>query len=83
MKKLLFVVGVSMFLLAAGFGVFLQPLLYTFTPLQRYYLGAYLASSWHETDPSATSEVQWIWTQARSRIEEEQTEPAIQSGYRR
>ncbi len=61
MKKLLFVVGVSMFLLAAGFGVFLQPLLYTFTPLQRYYLGAYLASSWHETDPSATSEVQWIW----------------------
>ncbi len=61
MKKLLFVVGVGMFLLAAGFSVFLPPLLYTFTPLQRYYLGAYLASSWHETDPSATSEVRWIW----------------------
>ena len=61
MKKLLFVVGVGMFLLAAGFGVFLRPLLYTLTPLQRYYLGAYLSSSWHETDPSATSEVRWIW----------------------
>ncbi len=61
MRKLLFVVGVGMFLLSAGFSVFLPPLLYTFTPLQRYYLGAYLASSWHEKDPSATSEVRWIW----------------------
>ena len=61
MKRLLFVVGVAMFLMAAGFGVFLRPLLYTLTPLQRYYLGAYLASSWHEKDPSATSEVRWIW----------------------
>jgi hypothetical protein len=61
MKKLLFVLVAIMFLLAAGFGVFLRPLLYTLTPLQRYYLGAYLASSWHETDPEATSEIQWIW----------------------
>jgi hypothetical protein len=61
MKKLLFVLVAGMFLLAAGFGVFLRPLLYTLTPLQRYYLGAYLASSWHETDPAATSEIQWIW----------------------
>jgi hypothetical protein len=61
MKKLLIVVVAGMFLLAAGFGVFLRPLLYTLTPLQRYYLGAYLTSSWHETDPSATSEIQWIW----------------------
>jgi hypothetical protein len=61
MKKLLFVLVAGMFLLAAGFGVFLRPLLYTLTPLQRYYLGAYLASSWHETDPAATSELQWIW----------------------
>lgn len=61
MKKLLFVLMTGAFLLAAGFGVFLGPMLYTLTPLQRYYLGTYLASSWHETDPSATSEVQWVW----------------------
>jgi hypothetical protein len=61
MKKLLFVLVAGAFLLAAGFGVFLRPLLYTLTPIQRYYLGAYLASSWHETDPAATSEIQWIW----------------------
>ena len=61
MKKPLFVLMAGVFLLAAGFGVFLRPLLYTLTPLQRYYLGAYLASSWHETDPAATSEIQWIW----------------------
>jgi hypothetical protein len=61
MKKLFFVLVAGMLLLSAGFGVFLRPLLYTLTPLQRYYLGAYMASSWHETDPAATSEVQWIW----------------------
>ena len=61
MKKILFVLVAGMFLLAAGFGVFLRPLLYTLTPLQRYYLGAYLACSWHETDPATTSEIQWIW----------------------
>ncbi len=61
MKTLLFVLVAGVFLLSAGFGVFLRPLLYTLTPLQRYYLDAYLASSWHETDPSATSEIQWIW----------------------
>lgn len=61
MKKLLFVVVAGMILLSSGFGVFLRPLLYTLTPLQRYYVGAYLASSWHEKDPSATSEIQWIW----------------------
>ena len=61
MKKLLFVLMAGLFLLAAGFGVFLRPLLYSLTPLQRYYVGAYLASSWHATDPSATSEIQWIW----------------------
>ncbi len=61
MKKLLFVVVAGMFLLSAGFGVFLRPLLYTLTPLQRYYVGAYLATSLHATDPTATSEIQWIW----------------------
>lgn len=61
MKKLLFATVAFFFFLAAGFGVFLRPLLYTLTPLQRYYLGAYLASSWHATDPSATTRIQWIW----------------------
>jgi len=35
MKKPLFVLVAGLFLLAAGFGVFLRPLLYTLTPLQR------------------------------------------------
>jgi hypothetical protein len=61
MKKLLFATIGFFFLLAAGFGVFLRPLLYTLTPLQRHYLGAYLASSWHESDPEATTRIQWIW----------------------
>jgi hypothetical protein len=68
MKKLLFVLVAGVFLLAVGFGVFLRPLLYTLTPLQRYYLGAYLASSWHETGPAATSEIQWIWKFKRKRV---------------
>ena len=45
----------------AGFAVYLRPLLYTLTPLQRYYLPAYLASSWKAGDPAAQTEVQWIW----------------------
>jgi hypothetical protein len=61
MKKLLFATIGFFFLLAAGFGVFLRPLLYTLTPLQRHYLGAYLASSWHASDPGATTRVQWVW----------------------
>jgi hypothetical protein len=61
MKKLLVATLGFFFLLAAGFGVFLRPLLYTLTPLQRHYMGAYLASSWHESDPSATTRIQWIW----------------------
>jgi hypothetical protein len=74
MKKLLFVLVAGMFLLAAGFGVFLRPLLYTLTPLQRYYFGAYMASSWHETDPAATSEVQWIW-KFKPAVESKKREP--------
>ena len=45
----------------AGFAVYLRPLLYTLTPLQRYYLPAYLTSSWEASDPAAQTEVQWIW----------------------
>lgn len=61
MKKTLFAAVVFCFLLSAGFGVYLRPLLYTLTPLQRHYLGAYLASSWHESAPAATTEIRWIW----------------------
>jgi hypothetical protein len=39
----------------------LSPLLYTMTPLQRYYASAYLASSWHRNDPTATTETRPIW----------------------
>ncbi len=61
MKKLLVGTVAVLFLLAAGFGVFLRPLLYTLTPLQRHYLGAYLASSWQASDPGATTRIQWVW----------------------
>jgi hypothetical protein len=39
----------------------LSPLLYTMTPLQRYYAADYLASSWHRNDPAATTETRPIW----------------------
>lgn len=61
MKKLFALVLVAMVLLSAGFDVYLPPLLYTLTPLQRYYLSSYLASSWHEKDSAAKTEVEWIW----------------------
>jgi len=61
MKKTLFAAVGFFFLLAAGFGVFLRPLLYTLTPLQRHYMGAYLASSLRASDPNATTRIQWIW----------------------
>ena len=61
MKKLFALVLVAMVLLSAGFDVYLPPLLYTLTPIQRYYLSSYLASSWHEKDPAAKTEVEWIW----------------------
>lgn len=51
----------GMVLFNAGFGVYLRPLLYTLTPLQRYYLDAYLASSWKAKDPTATTEIEWVW----------------------
>lgn len=64
MKKPLLVLVpliVGCFVFNAGFGVYLRPLLYTLTPLQRYYLGAYLASSWKTKDPAAQTDVEWIW----------------------
>ena len=43
-----------------GFGPLLSPLLYTLTPLQRYYLPTYIASSWHENEPEARTQVRWV-----------------------
>jgi hypothetical protein len=61
MRKILVVLLVLCVPLAAGLDVFLGPLLYTLTPIQRHYLGAYLASSWHGSDPTATTEIRWVW----------------------
>ncbi len=47
-----------------GFGPLLSPLLYTLTPLQRYYLPAYIASSWHHNKPDAHTEIRWILKRA-------------------
>ncbi len=57
---LMFLLG-GIILFNAGFAVYLRPLLYTLTPLQRYYLDAYLASSWKAGDPAAQTDIQWIW----------------------
>ncbi len=61
MRKIFAIVIAGMILFNAGFGVFLGPLLYTLTPLQRHYLGAYLLSSWKAKDLTATTEVRWVW----------------------
>ena len=52
---------IAIVLFNAGFAVYLRPLLYTLTPLQRYYLDAYLASSWKVRDRAAQTEIEWIW----------------------
>lgn len=51
----------GIFLFNAGFAVYLHPVLYTLTPLQRYYLDAYLASSLKARDPAAKTDIEWIW----------------------
>jgi len=79
MKKLLFAAVGFFFFLAAGFGVFLRPLLYTLTPLQRHYLGAYLASSWRASDPNATTRIQWIW-KVKPATESDEKKPGKKSG---
>ena len=60
MKKILVALVLAMFFFNAGFGRLLAPLLYTMTPLQRYYLPAYVASTWYGNDPAATTKVAWI-----------------------
>ena len=48
-------------LFSAGLGPLLEPLLYTMTPLQRFYAGDYLVSSWRAGDPAATTETRLLW----------------------
>lgn len=64
MRKPLFFVGlifcIAVFNLV-NLTPLLGPLLYTMTPLQRYYAADYLASSWHRDDPAATTETRPIW----------------------
>ena len=64
MRKPLLIAGVllSVVLLnVLNLTPFLSPLLYTMTPLQRYYAADYLASSWHRNNPAATTETRTIW----------------------
>lgn len=46
---------------SAGLSPLLEPLLYTMTPLQRYYAGDYLVSGWGANDPAATTETRLLW----------------------
>lgn len=47
----------------------LGPLLYTMTPLQRYYATDYLASTWHRDDPTATTETRLLWKTRKGKSE--------------
>jgi len=47
----------------------LGPLMYTMTPLQRYYATDYLASSWHKNDPAATTETRLLWKMKKGKSE--------------
>ena len=47
----------------------LGPLLYTMTPLQRYYATDYLASTWHKNDPAATTETRLLWKMKKGKSE--------------
>ncbi len=49
------------FFFSAGLGPLLEPLLYTMTPLERYYADDYLAASWGRNDPRATTGTQLLW----------------------
>lgn len=81
---LLAAVVLGSFFFAAGFGALLEPLLYTMTPFERYYAGAYLRSTWNGIDPSATTEARLLWKARplpnplpRSR----KTEPKFETGF--
>ena len=51
---------VLVFWFGIGLGPLLSPLLYTLTPLQRYYLWDYIVSSWHSDNPEATIKMRWV-----------------------
>jgi hypothetical protein len=54
---------------AANLMPLLDPLLYTMTPLQRYYVSDYLASTWHQNDPTATTETRLLWKMKKGKSE--------------
>jgi hypothetical protein len=54
---------------AANLTPLLGPLLYTMTPLQRYYVADYLASTWHQDDPTATTETRLLWKSRKGKFE--------------
>jgi len=39
------------------------------TPLQRYYAADYLASTWHQNDPAATTETRLLWKTKKGKFE--------------
>ncbi len=57
------------FLNVANVGPLFGPLLYTMTPLQRYYAADYLASTWHQNDPAATTETRLLWKTKKGKSE--------------
>ncbi len=81
---LLAAVVLGSFFFAAGFGPLLEPLLYTMTPLERYYAGAYFRSTWSGTEPSATTEARLLW-KARPLPnplpKSRKTEPRFETGF--
>jgi hypothetical protein len=71
-KVLVFFVGFAIcigVLNAANLMPLLDPLLYTMTPLQRYYVSDYLASTWHQNDPTATTETRLLWKMKKGKSE--------------
>ncbi len=72
-----------MFGFGAGLGPLLSPLLYTLTPLQRYYLGTYMASAWDANEPGATTEVRWVEKVRPAQPPEGKLEPKAKSGRKR
>ncbi len=53
----------------ANVGPLFGPLLYTMTPLQRYYAADYLASTWHQNDAAATTETRLLWKTKKGKFE--------------
>ncbi len=72
MKTPVILVGVVIciaFLNLANLGPLFGPLMYTMTPLQRYYAADYLAATWHQNDPAATTETRLLWKTKKGKFE--------------